>query len=66
MHFELSTEQLQQLNAWLASRPEALIGAAGGRYSYIFTPCAIGLIITVKDSCFKTDNELDLTDYENW
>jgi hypothetical protein len=39
-------------------------GAIGGSYTYSFTPTSIGLIITVKNDL--TEDELDLTDYDNF
>lgn len=43
---------------------EAYYGACGGGYEYIFTPCSLGVGITVRN--IITGEEINLTDYENW
>lgn len=35
----------------------------GGRFTYMFTPTGLGMIIRVRCLCGK---EIDLTDSENW
>ena len=36
---------------------------SGGRFSYIFTPTAIGVAVTVECAC---GDSADCTDYESW
>lgn len=60
--FTLDSEQVKKVSDWflgLKKRPE---GAIGGGLSYTFIPTGLGEIVKVK----YFDEELDLSDYENW
>lgn len=39
-------------------------GAAGGQFTFMFTPTSIGVICKVRDAV--TGEEVDLTDYDHW
>lgn len=62
--FELTPEQHAKLANWASRFPLKLTGANGGRFTYCFTPTSIGLVVKVIDNC--TQEQVDLTKYDNW
>jgi hypothetical protein len=64
--FVLDAKARAKLKEWahqcIKDRPDTT--AAGGRFTYEFSPCSIGMTIKVKD-CY-TQREIDLTDYDSW
>lgn len=63
MNFELSEEQTAKYEAWHKTLKRVDYGAAGGGYSFIFTPTGLGDIIKVRRD---DGEELDLTEIEKW
>jgi hypothetical protein len=69
--FMLSEKQKAQLEAWrldLKARRDSTLrdplgGAAGGRWTYEFTPTGIGEIVV---RCGLTGEHIDLTDFDSW
>jgi hypothetical protein len=63
MQFELSSSQVQQLNEWKMkqeAKGDKNLDATGFRYTYTFSPCSLGMGVTVKDHI--TGEKLDLSD----
>lgn len=62
----LLPEQLEKLETWVFDHnlSNTYSGAIGGRYTFSFTPTSLGLITKVRDNI--SEQEIDLTDYENW
>jgi hypothetical protein len=50
----------------MKTRPKASDGAVGGRLTYSFTPTAIGVTLTVRDTLPGNEAQIDLTDYSSW
>lgn len=46
------------------NRPHAYYGCSGGAYTYHFTPTSIGLCVEVSNGL--TEEEINLTEYEDW
>lgn len=67
MKFFLDPKQQQQAQEWIDNQlktkphPE---GAAGGRFTFSFTPTNLGVTETITDQCTK--EVLDLTDYSGY
>ena len=63
--FDLNKEQLEKLNKWIkeGNRHNSR-SVDGARLMYSFIPTSIGTVCKVKD-CVKNE-EIDLSDYENW
>ena len=72
MNFSLSDEEQNRINAWIKEVNEKCLtlcipiytGAAGGRFTYSFTPTNIGTVIKVHDSV--SGWSADFTDYDSW
>lgn len=62
--FELTVDQEMVANKWIESRNKEDGGPIGGRWSYRFTPTAIGNCVYVVDNA--TGEELDLTEYDTF
>jgi len=72
--FNLTLEQLEKVRKWERAidkkvakkqgRKEAYYGATGGSMTYCFTPTSIGMVIKVKHGF--TNEEIDLSNYEDW
>jgi len=65
-NFTLTDQQFEKYVKWrdeLENRDPKYFGAAGGGYSFIFTPTGLGEIVTVKRD---DGEELDLTEWEHW
>ena len=62
--FRLTEEQTTKLLDWMNALPVAETGAVGGRFTYMFTPTGIGLVVKVEDGITK--QQIDLTDYNDW
>lgn len=60
MKFELTEEQIFQYKEWRKTK-EVYCGAAGGCYTFNFTPTGIGEIVTVECS---DGTKINLTDYD--
>lgn len=65
MKFELNNNQLEKYNKWLLSRPnkEHAFSPIGGRFTFCFTPCDLGVTCLIIDSMDKPGTELDLTEF---
>lgn len=67
MKFELTPAQVAKYHAWLKKKNkkngEVYCGAAGGGYTFCFTPTGLGTLESVK--CID-GTELDLTDIDSW
>lgn len=61
--FELSDKQEKKFEDWRKAKGEVYVGAAGGAYSFYFTPTGIGMIVAVKCA---DGTELDLTEWEHF
>ena len=60
--FNLDADQLAKLAEWQRqNEPDLYSGAAGGRYTYHFTPTSLGMVVKVTDELKKI--EIDLTDW---
>lgn len=67
MTFSLSDTQQRQADEWMQqqmTKENVYMGAAGGRFSFEFTPCGLGILVVVKDNGLK--EELNITDFEEW
>ncbi len=76
--FSLSEKEKVVLIKWKIEQDEKMIecaknrggpmcrpcGPIGGAYTYSFTPTTIGVMIKVTNSV--TNNEIDLTNYDEW
>ena len=78
--FQLTKEQWEKFEAWkdeqdrkvmesqkgtdLEHPGEAYYGAAGGAYTYSFTPTGIGCVVKVTNGA--TNDTIDLSDYDSW
>jgi hypothetical protein len=60
----LTDHQEQIANNWIETRNKEDCGPIGGRWSYRFTPTAVGDCVSVVDNA--TGDELDLTDYDSF
>ena len=65
----LTEKQMKKLGEWKAEQ-EDILGkdscetAIGGAITYSFTPTNLGTVIKVRNDL--TENEIDLTNYEDW
>lgn len=63
--FSLTLQQEEKLAEWCKSKDlSAYTGACGGRFTYLFTPTNLGIIVKIKDELDQT--EVDVTDYDSW
>ena len=67
--FHLTSEQLATLKEWKVKQREQYTrdfpgGAAGGIYTYSFTPTGLGMVISVTNGITK--ETINLTDYNEW
>jgi len=65
----ITEDDIKKINSWQKSKKhikchKRYAGAIGGQYSYEFTPTSIGTVFKIK--CSICNNELNLTNYENW
>ena len=58
------TEQQQAAVSEFMDVPTEYCGAIGGRYTFSFTPTAIGMVVEITDNVLK--RQLDITDYDSW
>lgn len=64
--FELSGKELEEFYKWkesLPKLPDNYTGAAGGNYSFKFTPTGLGTIIEVSRA---DGHSKDITDTDSW
>lgn len=61
MEFTLDAEQTAKAVKWMEKKAR-YSGAAGGQFSFIFTPTSFGVAAKVTDG----EDELDLTDISKW
>ncbi|MBP2114114.1 hypothetical protein [Paenibacillus silagei] len=59
MLFEITEEMKQKIREWDSCKP---IDVTGAKFSYVFTPTSLGLVIDVQ--CDICKRELNLT--EDW
>jgi hypothetical protein len=67
MTFTLTKDQHAKASEWMAAQRAthpADTGAAGGRFSYVFTMTGLGECIEVVDQI--TGERLNVTDYSDW
>jgi hypothetical protein len=76
--FHLDAEQFKRLAAWSREQDAKVAeqqkgkgfsstpyyGCSGGSLTYSFTPTTLGLVVVVKNNI--TNEEINLTDYDNW
>lgn len=80
--FKLNLNQLEKFNKWAEEQDALVMGqqkgtefeelgcggpyygCSGGQYTYMYTPTSLGGIYKIRHNL--TENEIDLTDYENW
>ncbi len=62
--FDLTKEQIEEINKWMDKCGSGATGAIGGRYTYSFTPTSLGLVVKVEDAL--TGKKLDVTYYNEW
>ena len=63
--FTLLPEQEAQLEKWIKEGDRLKSYSCDGtRLTYTFTPTSFGVVIKVKD--VPRNEEIDLSDYENW
>ncbi len=72
--FSIPTNKIGQINAWQKEqhrknaerqgRDNPYYGAAGGVFTYEFTPTNLGTVIVIKDGL--SGEFLDITDYDMW
>lgn len=62
--FYINDSQLKKLDEWMRNKPKKYTGAIGGRFTFLFHPTTLGVVVKVKDETDQT--EVDLSDYENW
>jgi uncharacterized protein (UPF0218 family) len=64
--FELDKTQIEKFEKWKKKqlKKNQSIFTIGERWSFVFTPSGLGLIINVKDN--KTNDEIELTDWDNF
>lgn len=66
--FWLDQSEREKLAVWMEDQERRIEGmpqgAIGGAYTYSFTPTSIGMVIKVKNAL--TNEEIDVTDYDNW
>ncbi len=63
--FSLTDEDCNKIEQWqIDNGPDSYAGCSGGRYTYMFTPTSLGMVVKVKDNLKGI--ELDLTDYKSW
>jgi hypothetical protein len=70
----LSEQKQNELSSWKKKQDKKVAdtqgkdkpyyGAIGGAYTYSHTFTSLGVVLTVKNG--YTDDELDLSDYEEW
>jgi hypothetical protein len=64
MNFKLTEKQVKLAEKWTKEKRIENQGAIGGQFTYEFTPCSIGLFVSVKDTV--TNETLDLTEYDDF
>lgn len=64
LSFHISQEQYHKFYEWQESLQTLYSGAAGGRFTWCFTPTGLGMVVEVKD--VMTGKEINLTNYEEW
>jgi len=66
-YFRLEGKEERDADLWkekhLETCTQKQVGAAGGRFTYAFTPTGIGVCIVVKCCCGEEKN---VTDYSGW
>ena len=62
--FEVSLSEQAAANKWMAEQRELNPAKSPGRFGYEFTPCGIGVGVSVFDNL--TGKREDITDYDNW
>lgn len=62
--FELDKDQSKKISKWIKHFDKVYEGAIGGRFTYMFTPTSLGIVIKVQDGV--TRDILDVTDYDTW
>lgn len=64
--FPITAEQQEAINRWVEQHEKVHKGghgAAGGKYSYIFTPTGIGTFASIKCTCGKSFDFSDDNDF---
>ena len=60
--FQLTKEQNEKYKEW-SKHCKTYGGTIGGRHTFSFTPCGLGMMVVVSCMCGK---EIDLTDTSGW
>jgi len=64
MKFQLTENQSKLASEWMKEKRVDNQGAIGGQFTYQFTPCSIGVFVSIVDCVTK--EELDLSEYDNF
>jgi cytochrome c biogenesis protein CcdA len=64
MKFQLTENQSKLALEWMEEKRTEKQGAIGGQFTYQFTPCSIGVFVSIVDCVTK--EELDLSEYDNF
>lgn len=66
--FSLTDEQRKQVSEWWKNHKcyKRYAGAIGGSMTYCFTPTGLGVVEIVKCSFPDCNEELNLTNYDDW
>jgi hypothetical protein len=64
MKFKLDKKQKKSYKKWIKiqMKKNSFLPTAGERFSFIFTPCAFGVIVNVNDDYLN--ESIDLTNWE--
>jgi hypothetical protein len=64
--FKLDEDQISKYEKWKKGqkKKDPFLPTAGERWKFSFVPTGLGTIVTVRD--LTTDEEIDLTDWENF
>lgn len=64
--FELTDKQYQKYEIWHDNQmiKDKFLPTAGERFTFCFTPTGLGTIVIVQDDYLN--EEIDITDWENW
>jgi hypothetical protein len=64
--FELDETQIKEFEKWKTTQKKKnpSMPTAGERWTFCFTPSGLGLIVRVIDQ--ETNEEIDLTDWDNF
>ena len=62
--FQIWSEEQDKKVAEKQGNEQAYYGATGGAYTYMYTPTSLGMCLVVRNNI--TEEEINLTNYEDW